>query len=120
MGESGAAGPGIGRPDVDDGPGRPGFDMTTGEPREQKNVPLRVMSTTVRQALGDISSAGTGKFAATLLMSTSGRPNVPRGLVEGGTDLIGVTDVAGHSEHSGPECFDRLPTRIKVVSFGWR
>ena len=33
------------------------------------------MSTTVRHALGDMSSAGTGKLAAALLTSTSGRPN---------------------------------------------
>ena len=43
--------------------------------RAQKKVPFRVMSTTVRQALGDMSSAGTGKLAAALLTSTSGRPN---------------------------------------------
>ena len=42
--------------------------------REQKNVPLSVMSTTVRQALGDMSSAGTGKLAAALLTRTPGRP----------------------------------------------
>ncbi len=42
--------------------------------REQKNVPLSVMSTTVRHALGDMSSAGTGKLAAALLTSTAGRP----------------------------------------------
>ena len=74
--------------------------------REQKNVPLRVMSTTVLQALGDISSAGTGKFAAALLMSTPGRPNVASGLVESGYDLVGVTDVARHPEHTSPECIN--------------
>src|SRR5947209_2196100 len=42
--------------------------------RQHKNVPLSVMSTTVRHALGDMSSAGTGKFAAALLPSTPGRP----------------------------------------------
>lgn len=39
-----------------------------------KNVPFRVISMTVRQALGDMSSVGTGKLAAALLTSTSGRP----------------------------------------------
>ena len=39
------------------------------------NVPFSVMSTTVRHAFGDMSSAGTGKFAAALFTSTSGRPN---------------------------------------------
>ena len=39
------------------------------------NVPLSVMSTTVRQALGDMSSAGTGKFAAALFTNTPGSPN---------------------------------------------
>jgi len=43
---------------------------------ETKNVPLRVMSTTVRQAFGDMSSAGTGKLAAALLTNTPGSPNV--------------------------------------------
>src|SRR4051812_45019580 len=33
------------------------------------------MSTTVRHAFGDMSSAGTGKFAAALLTSTPGSPN---------------------------------------------
>jgi len=37
-------------------------------------VPLSVMSTTVRQALGLMSSAGTGKLAAALLTSTSAGP----------------------------------------------
>ena len=39
-----------------------------------KNVPFRVMSTTVRQALGDRSSVGEGKFAAALLTRTPGKP----------------------------------------------
>src|SRR5688572_2181302 len=39
------------------------------------NVPFSVMSTTVRHAFGDMSSAGTGKLAAALLTSTPGRPN---------------------------------------------
>src|SRR5207302_6906509 len=43
--------------------------------RAHRNVPLSVMSTTVRHALGDMSSAGTGKLAAALLTSTPGRPN---------------------------------------------
>src|SRR5947209_7056890 len=42
--------------------------------REHRNVPLSVMSTTVRQALGDMSSEGTGKLAAALFTSTPGRP----------------------------------------------
>ena len=43
--------------------------------RVQKNVPLSVMSTTVRHAFGDMSSAGTGKFAAALFTRILGRPN---------------------------------------------
>src|SRR6478672_2879225 len=42
--------------------------------RQQRNVPFNVMSTTVRHAFGDMSSAGTGKLAAALLTSTPGRP----------------------------------------------
>src|SRR5262245_18707765 len=42
--------------------------------RLQRNVPFSVMSTTVRQAFGDMSSAGTGKFAAALFTSTPGSP----------------------------------------------
>src|SRR3954470_22444756 len=39
--------------------------------RLQRYVPVRVMSTTVRHALGERSSAGEGKLAAALLTSTS-------------------------------------------------
>ena len=56
-------------------PGVPAARWRRANSRAQKNVPLRVMSTTVRQALGDMSSAGTGKLAAALLMSTSGMAN---------------------------------------------
>ena len=42
--------------------------------REQRYVPFSTMSTTVRQALGLMSSAGTGKLPAALLMSTSMGP----------------------------------------------
>ena len=48
--------------------------------RVQLNVPLRVMSTTVRQALGDMSSAGTPKLAAALFTSTSGSPKAASAL----------------------------------------
>ena len=43
--------------------------------RQHRYVPVSVMSTTVRHALGDMSSAGTGKLAAALFTSTSGSPN---------------------------------------------
>mgnify|MGYP003600576680 CR=1 FL=1 len=55
-------------------PGVPAARWRRPNSRAQRNVPLRVMSTTVRQALGDMSSAGTGKFAAALLISTWGMP----------------------------------------------
>ena len=55
-------------------PGVPAARWRRANSRAQKNVPLSVMSTTVRQALGDMSSAGTGKLAAALLTSTSGSP----------------------------------------------
>ena len=95
VGEAGAAGPRVRRADVDDRarvcrPSR----WRRANSRAQKNVPLSVMSTTVRHALGDMSSAGTGKFAAALLISTPGRPNASVGGVEGGGDLLGVADVA--------------------------
>lgn len=38
-------------------------------------VPVRVMSSTARQAFGDKSSAGEGKLAAALLISTPGGPS---------------------------------------------
>jgi hypothetical protein len=38
-------------------------------------VPFSVMSITVRHAFGDMSSAGTGKLAAALLINTVGSPN---------------------------------------------
>ena len=55
-------------------PGVPAARWRRPNSRAQKKVPLRVMSTTVRQALALMSSAGTGKLAAALLTSTSGRP----------------------------------------------
>ena len=51
--------------------------MATAELAAQKKVPFSVMSTTVRHAFGDMSSAGTGKLAAALLTSTPGRPKLP-------------------------------------------
>src|SRR4030088_3021967 len=57
-------------------PGVPSDMCRRPNSRAQKKVPLRVISTTVRQALGDMSSAGTGKLAAALLIRTLGRcPN---------------------------------------------
>src|SRR5580693_6463406 len=56
-------------------PGVPALRWRRANSRAMKNVPLSVMSTTVRHALGDMSSAGTGKLAAALLISTSGNPN---------------------------------------------
>src|SRR5205807_840058 len=56
-------------------PGSPAVRWRWANSRQHRNVPLRVMSTTVRHALGDMSSAGTGKLAAALLTSTWGSPN---------------------------------------------
>src|SRR5436190_21983744 len=56
-------------------PGDPDARCRRANSRAHRNVPLRVMSTTVRHAFGDMSSAGTGKLAAALLISTPGRPN---------------------------------------------
>ena len=53
-------------------PGVPASRCRRANSRAQKNVPLSVMSTTVRQALGDMSSAGTGKLAAALLIEHAG------------------------------------------------
>ena len=55
-------------------PGVPAAMCRRPNSRAQRNVPLSVMSTTVRHALGDMSSAGTGKFAAALFTSTPGSP----------------------------------------------
>src|SRR5262249_50959339 len=75
MGEAGAARPRVGRADVHDRARRPGGEgPAAAHARAQRNVPLRVMSTTVRHAFGDMSSAGTGKLAAALLTSTPGSP----------------------------------------------
>src|SRR5436305_6939912 len=59
-------------------PGSPAARWRRANSRQQRNVPLRVMSTTVRQAFGDMSSAGTGKLAAALFTNTCGRPKVSR------------------------------------------
>src|SRR5262249_36404435 len=56
-------------------PGVPAAMWRRPNSRQHKNVPFNVMSTTVRHALGDMSSAGTGKLAAALLTSTPGMPN---------------------------------------------
>src|SRR3954470_18453835 len=53
-------------------PGAPAARWRRANSRATKNVPFSVMSTTARQALGDMSSAGTGKLAAALLISTCG------------------------------------------------
>ncbi len=47
------------------------------------------MSTTVRHALGDMSSAGTGKLAAALLTSTPGRPNAASAASKAAATLSG-------------------------------
>src|SRR5437879_12786494 len=52
-------------------PGVPAARCLRANSRAQKKVPFNVMSTTVRHAFGDMSSAGTGKFAAELFTSTS-------------------------------------------------
>ena len=54
------------------------------------------MSTTVRQALGDMSSAGTGKLAAALLTSTSGNPRAS--VIESKAARLGVPLLV-HGQH---------------------
>src|SRR3984957_17697587 len=56
-------------------PGVPTLRWRRANSRAMKNVPLSVMPTTDRHALGDMSSPGTGQLAAAFLNSTSGRPN---------------------------------------------
>src|SRR6266540_209897 len=56
-------------------PGVPASRCRRANSRAHRNVPFNVMSTTVRHAFGDMSSAGTGKLAAALLTSTPGNPN---------------------------------------------
>ncbi len=81
-------------------PGVPAARCRRPNSRAQKKVPLRVMSTTVRQALGDMSSAGTGKLAAALLISTPGRPKVDSAAsnaaaIESGSRMSQVTVSTG-------------------------
>src|SRR3954447_18922443 len=56
-------------------PGVPAAMCRRPNSRAHRNVPLSVMSTTVRHAFGDMSSVGTGKFAAALLTRTPGIVN---------------------------------------------
>src|SRR5436190_7903590 len=56
-------------------PGVPAAMCRRPNSRAPRNVPFSVMSITVRHALGDMSSAGTGKLAAALFTSTLGRPS---------------------------------------------
>ena len=76
--------------------------------RHIRNVPLRVMSTTVRHALGDRSSVGDGKLAAALLTSTPGSPNRAVDAVERRGDAVGVADVALDALDLGAERGDRV------------
>ncbi len=65
---------------------------------EHRKVPFSTMSTTVRQAFGLMSSAGTGKLPAALLIRTSTGPERGLGGIECGRDGVGVPDVAGGGE----------------------
>ena len=78
------------------------------------------MSTTVRHAFGDMSSAGTGKFAAALFTSTPGQPELGLRGVERGRDLLGVADVARDREHRRADRLDRLPARVEVLGLAAR
>ena len=64
-----------------------------------------------------MSSAGTGKFAARVVDEHAGQAECRGGLVEGGSDLLGVTDVARHPEHAGPERLDRVPAGAEMLGF---
>ena len=79
------------------------------------------MSTTVRQAFGDMSSAGTGKFAAALLISTVGSAEGMLGRVERGCDLVGLADVAHHGGAPGHLLPRRPLPGVEVLLLrGWR
>ena len=78
------------------------------------------MSTTVRHALGDMSSAGTGKFAAALFTSTPGKPERRFRLVERRGDLIGVADVTRDDGDRRADRFDRLLARVEVLGLAAR
>ena len=89
--------------------------------RATKKVPLSVMSTTVRQAFGDMSSAGTGKLAAALLDAHLRGSEGCGSRVEHGGNRLRVTDVADDRFDRRPEFFDRGAARVEVLLFAdWR
>ena len=73
------------------------------------------MSTTVRHAFGLMSSAGTGKFPAALLTSTSGSPKAAVERVEGRGDLLGLAHVALQRERARADGLDRLDAAREVL-----
>ena len=101
--EAGTTRPRVRRADVDDRARRAGAEVAAAELAAQKKVPFSVMSTTVRHAFGDMSSAGTGKFAAALLTSTPREPERRLRRVERGGDRFGLADVARDGEHGRAE-----------------
>ena len=83
--------------------------------RVQLNVPLRVMSTTVRQALGDMSSAGTPKLAAALLTSTPGSPKAASAASKAAATDAGSRDVAHRGGHVRAQVLHGGPSRLQVL-----
>ncbi|MEI2638177.1 MAG: hypothetical protein V9F03_04135 [Microthrixaceae bacterium] len=73
-----------------------------------------MISTTVRQALGDIASAGTGKFAAALLTSMAGSPELRCCVVEHVGDRLRVTNIALQSHHLCSNGSDLFSPGVKV------
>ncbi len=64
------------------------------------------MSTTVRQAFGLMSSAGTGKLPAALFTSTSMGPSAASTWSKAVATGVGLTDVAGHADGPTPGVLD--------------
>jgi hypothetical protein len=83
-------------------PGVPAARCRRPNSREHRKVPLSVMSTTVRHALGDMSSLGTGKLAAALFTNTPGSANVASAASKARTMLSGSRMSHGTVTTSAP------------------
>ena len=96
-------------------PAVPAFDMTTGELARAEERAVEGDVDDRPPGVGGHVLRGYRKVRCRVVDEHIGKAERCRSLIEGGTDLIGVTDVAGHPEHTGPECLDRFPARIKMV-----
>ena len=84
-------------------PGVPAARWRRPNSRAQKNVPFSVMSTTVRHALGDMSSDGHREVGGRVVHQHGRQTERVDGGIERRADRLGIADVARDREHRRPE-----------------